>query len=208
MPAISESSLSRVMSARIRIAFADDHDIFRLGLASYCDIQSDIELIASFRNGHDLLEWLEHPSTVNLIVIDYDMERGGVELIQAIKSERPWLKVVVLTGMEIEIIQASSLRAGADGYLVKSDHISQTMADLRSIFDGLHVLEQTPFDTLSARELEIARALAAGYRPKIIADDLNISINTVRNHIRSIHVKIGQSGNYPDLIALLNQRNP
>lgn len=194
----------------IQIAYADDHHISRVGLESICRITDDIRLVCTYGNGRLLLEHLDDHPTVNLILADYEMPGGGPELVRQLKERRPWVKVVILSAHRSQVYAEACIQAGADGYLLKNEHLSKIVDAIREIMRGPAATpewqERRILSRLTARELEIVDCLVKARRPKQIAEELGISVFTVRAHIRSINGKLGISS-VSELLRLVQEED-
>jgi two-component system NarL family response regulator len=197
----------------IRILLVDDHILFRQGLVSLLDAQPDISVVGeagSVREAIDQARALEP----DLVLMDFGLPDGtGLDATQVILADRPETDIVFLTVHEEDDRLFAALRSGAKGYLLKNVPIAKLLAYLRGIEHGeaaltqemtsrvldefarLEPLPETPSqsrpDELTTRELEVLTELVKGASNRQIADDLVISENTVKNHIRNILTKLG-----------------
>jgi len=180
---------------RPRVILADDHAMFREGLALL--LSPEMELVAAVSNGRELLEAARrlHP---DVIVADVTMpELGGLEALRVLRSEGHQVRFVILTVHEDAALAAEAVRIGAIGYVVKHAAGEELLEALRSAAAGRTYLsplvsgdviqrlahgEASPGDALTPRQREVLRLLAEGRRVKEIAATLGLSVRTVENH--------------------------
>jgi DNA-binding NarL/FixJ family response regulator len=201
----------------VRILIADDHEIFRRGLAAELTQVPGWVVAGEAANGREAVE-LAAALKPNLVILDLTMpELNGLEAARKIISAEPAARVLILTAHESEQLVREVLSAGAQGYVLKSDAGRILVAALQALLDGgsfftsnvaRMVLDgylrsesrdtDAP-DTLSAREREIVQLLAEGNSNKDIARALNISVKTTETHRSNIMRKMG-FGSLPDLV--------
>jgi DNA-binding NarL/FixJ family response regulator len=201
----------------VRILIADDHELFRRGLAAELTQVPGWVVAGEASNGRDAVE-LAAALKPELVVLDLTMpELNGLEAARKIISANPAARVLILTAHESEQLVREVLSAGAQGYVLKSDAGRILIAALQSLLDGRSfftsnvarmVLDgylrsesrdaSTP-ETLSAREREIVQLLAEGNSNKDIARTLKISVKTTETHRSNIMRKMG-FGSLPELV--------
>jgi DNA-binding NarL/FixJ family response regulator len=182
----------------MRVLIADDHAIVRAGIKDILEASGDIVVAAEAANGHEALAKVRE-GEFDVAVLDLSMPgRSGIELIKLIKTERPKLKVLVLSMHSEEQYAVRALKAGASGYLTKESAADELVAALRRIAGGgayvspetaeRLVLEKTsgsgapPHTLLSDREYEVFRMLASGTSVTDVANQLKLSVKTVSTH--------------------------
>jgi DNA-binding NarL/FixJ family response regulator len=190
----------------MRVVLADDHSLFRDGIASLLE-QAGYEVVAQADNGQAALEAVRklHPDLVLLDIVMSGM--SGLETLQIIKTEIPETRVVMLTVSDSDEDLFDSIRSGADGYIlkgVKADEFLDLLAGLRRgeaaisrktatrLISGFQSLtqQQETRNRLSARELETLGLMGEGLSNRAIAERMFISENTVKYHIRNILQKL------------------
>jgi DNA-binding NarL/FixJ family response regulator len=201
----------------VRILIADDHELFRRGLAAELTQVPGWVVAGEAGNGRDAVE-LAAALKPDLVVLDLTMpELNGLEAARKIISANPAARVLILTAHESDQLVREVLSAGAQGYVLKSDAGRILIAALQSLLDGRSfftsnvarmVLDgylrsesrdaSTP-ETLSAREREIVQLLAEGNSNKDIARTLKISVKTTETHRSNIMRKMG-FGSLPELV--------
>jgi DNA-binding NarL/FixJ family response regulator len=201
----------------VRILIADDHELFRRGLAAELTLVPDWLVAGEAANGREALE-MAATLKPDLIVLDLTMpELNGLEAARRIIALEPAARVLILTAHESEQLVREVLSAGAKGYVLKSDAGRILVAALqallgggsfftskvaRMVLDGYLRSESTDVEaseTLSAREREIVQLLAEGNSNKDVARVLDISVKTAETHRSNIMRKMG-FGSLPELV--------
>ena len=178
------------MGEKKRIMIAEDHTILREGLRMLLSSNPDLEVVAEAQDGLDAVRLAENLKP-DLILMDLSMPRmNGMGAIQEIKKQCPPTKILVLTVHKSEEYILATLKAGADGYVLKDATHSELMLAIKCIFSGKSYLSpgisekviegylegrktiksNTSWDTLTQREKEILKMIAEGYKNKDIAD--------------------------------------
>ncbi|HEM6015524.1 TPA: response regulator transcription factor [Streptococcus suis] len=190
----------------IRVMLVDDHEMVRLGLKSYLNLQPDVEVVAEASDGEEgLAKALEVKPDV--VVMDLVMPKmTGVEATLALLKEWPQAQIVILTSyLDNEKIYPV-LEAGARGYMLKTSSADEILAAIRKVALGEYAIETEVekkvehhkrhpdlHDDLTAREREILTLLAKGYDNQRIADESFISLKTVKTHVSNILSKLAVS---------------
>lgn len=204
----------------MKILIVDDSILFREGLVSLLKDQKDVQLVAEAGTVREAIEKAEalHP---DIVLTDCHLPDGtGVEVTRAILARQPAAKVIFLTVSEDDAIIAEALRSGAKGFLLKNIRVSSLLDALRSLNRGevamsratmarvLEIFARTApqpampltLPNLTAREVEILHLVVRGASNQMIASQLVISENTVKNHVHNILEKL-QMKNRQDLIT-------
>ncbi|MGO9375014.1 MAG: response regulator [Syntrophobacteraceae bacterium] len=198
------------MGERKRIVIAEDHTILREGLRMLLSSNSDFEVVGEAQDGLEAIRSVE-TCKPDLVLMDLSMPRmNGVGAIQEIKKQSPSTKILVLTVHKTEEYILTTLKAGADGYVLKDATHSELMLAIENVFSGRSYLSpgisekviegylegrktvksSTSWDTLTQREREILKMIAEGYKNKDIADYLCISAKTVEKHRANLMKKL------------------
>jgi DNA-binding NarL/FixJ family response regulator len=183
----------------IRILIVDDHPVVLAGLTSMLGTQSGIEVVGSASSGEEAMEMLRIKAA-DLLLLDLRMPgMSGIDTLHALKRTRNSVRVIILTSFETDEDIYRAVQAGAQGYLLKDAPQSDMIDAIRVVHAGKRYLprhiatrlaERMMRTNLTARELEVLNMLAKGLTNKQIGCALNISNNTVRNHVNSIIEKL------------------
>jgi DNA-binding NarL/FixJ family response regulator len=195
----------------MKIVIVDDHVLFREGLAAIIRSESDIEILGQAGSVQEAVATVRALKP-DMVLMDFGLPDGtGAEATRAILQEHPGCKVIFLTMSEQEEDLFAAIRSGAKGYLLKNMRPSKLISSLRSVQQGesaisrsmtLRLMEELARTkeapragdpTLTRRELEVLRELAAGFSNQEIAGHLFISENTVKYHVHSILEKLNLS---------------
>jgi DNA-binding NarL/FixJ family response regulator len=201
----------------VRILIADDHELFRRGLAAELTQVPGWVVAGEAANGRDAVE-LAAALKPDIVVLDLTMpELNGLEAARKIISVNPAARVLILTAHESEQLVREVLSAGAQGYVLKSDAGRILIAALQALLDGRSFFtsnvarmvldgylrsesrDASTQETLSAREREIVQLLAEGNSNKDISRALKISVKTTETHRSNIMRKMG-FGSLPELV--------
>lgn len=181
----------------------DDHEMVRMGLKSFLNLQPDIDVIGEASNGREGVE-LALALKPDVLVMDLVMpELGGVEATLKILDKWKDAKILVLTSyLDNEKIYPV-IDAGAKGYMLKTSSAAEILNAIRKVSKGELAIEtevdkkikahdQHPdlHEELTAREYDILYLLAKGYDNQTIADELFISLKTVKTHVSNILAKL------------------
>jgi two-component system NarL family response regulator len=196
---------------RHRVLIVDDHALFRRGLQMVLDAEEDIEVVGEAADGQQALERAEELMP-DVVLMDVRMpRRSGIEATRAIRDALPHVRIIMLTVSDEEADLYEAIKAGASGYLLKEISTDEVPEAIRSVVSGQSRISPsmaskllTEFaawskrtgppgvnaPTLTERELEVLRLVAQGLANRDIAEQLFISENTVKNHVRNILDKL------------------
>jgi two-component system, NarL family, nitrate/nitrite response regulator NarL len=197
------------MANRIPIVIADDHAVLRESLGALLETQKDFHVVGKAASGAEALE-LVSESHPDVLVLDLFMPNtDGFEVLRTLDKAGSRVASVVLTGSENQPDYVQVVRLGARGLVLKGEGPERLFAAIRSVANGelafsediaQQVLsamageakeEPSTIRRLSERERQIAALVARGMKNKDIAQELNISENTVKRHLQSIFNKTG-----------------
>lgn len=191
--------MSDLRNMPIRILIVDDHPVVLAGLTSMLGTQGGIEVAGSASSGEEALEMLQ-TKPADLLLLDLRMPgMSGIETLHAIKRAKISVRVIILTSFETDEDIYRAVQAGAQGYLLKGAPQSDMIDAIRAVHSGkryfprqiaARLAERMMRTNLTSRELEVLRMLATGLTNKQIGSALDISDNTVRNHVNSIIEKL------------------
>ena len=205
--------------AKIRILIADDHAVVRRGVALVLGLEPDFEIVGEVADGQQAVDAarLLRP---DVILLDLKMPGiDGIAAAKAIKQNSPSSRILVLTGIEVNQTIFDALQAGADGYVLKNVSPDELARALRAVAAGdgylhtavtRHILRRlspaspTPARMdLTPRERDVLRLLATSATNRSIANQLGISEETVRSHVKNILAKLGQPTRTQAVVAAL-----
>ncbi|MDC7302319.1 response regulator [Agathobacter ruminis] len=193
--------------AAIKIMITDDHSMIREGLKNLLELDGDIKVIAEAENGQECLDKL---STVkpDVLLLDINMPvMNGLEVLAALKERRIRVKVLVLTvHNEVEYLM-KAVDIGVDGYVLKDSESAELKKAIFAVASGENYIQpslipalnskmieknddEARIDELTRREIEVLKLLSVGMYNKEIAERLDISERTVKNHVSNIFKKL------------------
>jgi DNA-binding NarL/FixJ family response regulator len=183
----------------IRVLTVDDHPVLREGIAAMLGSETGIVVVAEASNGAEAIEQFRaHRPDVTLMDLQMPV-MDGTDAILAIRQHSPEARIIVLTTYSGDAQVTRALKAGASGYLLKSMLRKELVETIRSVHGGhkrippeiaAEMAQHYGDDALTAREVEVLRLVAAGNANKMIADNLSISEETVKAHVRSVLAKL------------------
>ena len=198
-------------SAPIRVVIADDHDLYRRGMQVVVELDGTARVVGEASNGVDAVEVCGRVQP-EVVLMDVRMPGvGGIEACRRIREAVPSARILMLTMSDDESDLFEAIKAGASGYLLKDLPGEEVASAIRRVHDGQAIIPPGMAATLLAeftrlsqepqpvtgsaplltdREVEVLRLVARGMANREIADQLVISENTVKNHVRNILEKL------------------
>jgi DNA-binding NarL/FixJ family response regulator len=196
----------------IRVLIADDQPLYRRGLEVVLHTEEHIEVVGEAENGEEAIAKAEELAP-DVVLMDVRMPRiNGIEATQAIRDRVPTTKILMLTVSDEDSDLYEAIKAGASGYLLKEVSVEEVADSIRAVMQGESKItpsmasklinefsamskraderQRLPVPALTARELEVLKLVAKGMSNREIADELFISENTVKNHVRNILEKL------------------
>jgi DNA-binding NarL/FixJ family response regulator len=200
---------SAAQSGKAKVFLVDDHPIVRQGLGLLINREPDLVVCGEAEDAPSALQRMASAQP-DLMVIDISLDGpDGLELLKTIRLKEPILPVLILSMHEESTYAERSLRAGANGYIMKQEATERVLVAIRRILEGKvylserltnKMLEQfvhgagssknNPLTTLSDRELEVYRLIGAGHGTRQIADELHVSVKTVESYQAHIKEKL------------------
>jgi len=191
----------------INIMITDDHSMIREGLKQLLELEGDYKVIAEASDGLECLSKLE-TITPDILLLDINMPNcNGLEVLERLRDRKSKVKVLVLTvHNEVEyLIKATDI--GINGYVLKDSSSEELKTAINAILQGETYIQpslipamnarmvardsdQEMLDSLTRRELDVLKNLSVGMYNKEIAQKLDISERTVKNHVSNIFKKI------------------
>ena len=185
-------------SDSIKVFIADDHDVVRQGIKTIISDASDLIVVGEAEDGEQALKKIQ-VLEVDVVILDHDMpKKNGLDTLIELKAIDPKLPVLILSVFPEEHYGIRFLKAGASGYLGKSNVTQQLVEAIRRVANGGKYISPNLADklvsglnkdsdkllheSLTDREFQVFNLLAAGNRLKEIAEELHLSINTVSTY--------------------------
>jgi DNA-binding NarL/FixJ family response regulator len=187
-------------SQTIRIALVDDHSLVRDGVRALLSTRPLFEVVGEAENAHQAIAMCEAVKP-DILLVDIGLQdMNGLELTQLIRQRCPAIKILILSMYDNQEYVATSIRAGASGYVLKNAPSREIVAAIEAIATGgtfysaevtLKLVSKKPEENeLTPREVQVLVGLAKGLDNKTIARDLAISVRTVETHRLSIRRKL------------------
>ncbi|HIP52700.1 MAG TPA: response regulator [Chromatiales bacterium] len=191
----------------IRVLLVDDHELVRTGIRRILDDAPDMEIVAEAGSGEEAIRRaVEHKP--DIVLMDVRMPgMGGIEATRRLQRSLPDAGIIALTAIGNEPFPTQLHNAGAMGYLTKSCPAEEVLAAIRTVHEGeLYVAsevakqqvlsgwrkgEQSPFESLSSREMQVALMVLEGLKNQEISDKLSLSPKTVSTYRQRIFEKLG-----------------
>ena len=191
----------------VNVMITDDHSMIREGLKQLLELEGDFKVIAEAADGVECISKLEEV-TPDVLLLDINMPNmNGLEVLQKMKEKRIKVKVLVLTiHSEVEYL-LKAVDIGVNGYLLKDSESAELKKAINAVVNGENYIQPSlipvlnakmidrdkdtvKIESLTKRELEVLKNLSYGMYNKEIAEKLDISERTVKNHISNIFKKI------------------
>jgi DNA-binding NarL/FixJ family response regulator len=192
-----------------QVFIVDDHAMFRDGLRRLIDLEPDLTVCGDARDAESGLRGISETSP-DLVIVDISLDStSGIDLIKGIKREREDLPVLVVSMHSESLYGDRALRAGAMGYVMKSEPATTVVEAIRKVLSGnVHISEKmatlmvsklvkgeqdqipSPLETLSDRELEVFRMLGQGKGTREIAQEMNVALPTISSFKNRIKEKL------------------
>lgn len=197
------------MADRIRVMIVDDHDMVRMGLKTYLMLDPVFDIVAEAANGEEAVRVLESglpDGLPDIVLMDLMMPvMNGAEATEVMISRYPGLKIVILTSFLEDHLVVQAVEAGAVSYVLKTVSAEELIYALQGAYRGMPVMtgdvaqaltrglrQRTVKDNdmgMTEREKEVLLLIAEGKSNKDIAEELHISIKTVKTHVSNLLMK-------------------
>lgn len=197
------------MDTRISIVLADDHPLFRDGVARTLAAEDDIEVIGQASNADEAIT-LAKNLLPDLILLDISMPGSGIEAARQISLSCPVIKIIMLTVSEQDDDVTAALQMGARGYILKGVGGKELIKIIRSVHQGesyvspdlaarlllemgtteVASVSRDPLSDLTAREEQILKGVARGLSNKQIGNELNLQEKTIKHYMTNILQKL------------------
>ncbi len=195
-----------------KILLVDDNFFLQKAIEEKLSVFTDIIIKDTASNGQEAIAILEKNHVFDLVLMDIEMPvMNGIQATEIIKNKYPQIKILILTVFENDENIFNAIKAGADGYLLKDAKPEKIYQSIIEILEGgaamspsialkamkllnnpIDIENQKDKETvlLSTRELEVLEQLSKGLKNQAIADNLFLSISTVKKHIENIYTKL------------------
>lgn len=182
----------------VKVAILEDHSVVTEGIISILKTNPFFHLVGEFQTASDLFDSLQ-TQAVDVLILDIDLpDKNGIDVLKEVKSRFPATKVVLFTLHGSRVYVEDALKAKADGYLLKSDPISQMPEILVKVWKGTPYISenvskvQLPF---SPFQMEILNLLVQGLSQNEVADRIQKSRKTVEYHLNQMRTKFNCKNN-------------
>jgi DNA-binding NarL/FixJ family response regulator len=206
----STDAQSPESDARIQVFVVDDHPAIREALTTVIDGKIDMRVIGESATARDTLRQLER-TVPDVIIVDISLEDAhGLDLVEELRSRHPELRVVVFSMYDESVYAERAIRAGASGYVMKSEPTERVVLAVQAVHDGEVYLSRrmssrilskairkqdyafrSATEQLTDRELTVFEKLGEGESVRAIADELDLSRKTVETYRRRAKEKLG-----------------
>lgn len=190
----------------IQVLLADDHAVVREGIRQFMERAGDIQVIGEVSDGEAAKSFIQQ-NPIDVAVLDIQMPKAsGIDVTRWIRATHRTLGVLILTAFDDDPYVLAVIKAGANGYVLKTASLGEIVQAVRDVHDGKSVLDgsiahkvlahisgqsQTePVEPLSDRELEVLTLAAKGFTNKAIGVQLGISDRTVQGHLAHIYERL------------------
>lgn len=191
----------------IKVLIVDDHALVRMGIRRLLEDMSDVDVVADAESGEQALQ-LVKIHTPDVILLDMKMPGiDGWEVTRRLKKSNPHIKVIAVTAMSSDPLPTRVLQLGAMGYLTKESGAEEMAAAIRKVAKGekylsaeiaqkmainsLQEVQNSPFDLLSEREMQVMMMITSGMNVQDIADRLFLSSKTINGYRYRMFEKLG-----------------
>ena len=212
----------------IRVLIADDQALFRRGLFVVLGTEEGVEVVAEAENGQEAIEKARELAP-DVVLMDVRMPKvNGIEAAAQIRADLPSTRILMLTVSDEEEDLYEAIKAGANGYLLKEISVEEVAEAIRAVMQGQSLIspsmaskllsefnslarraedrQQLPAPALTNREIEVLKLVAKGMSNREIAEELYISENTVKNHVRNILEKLHLHNRMEAVIYAVKER--
>ena len=200
-------------TTKIRVIIADDHPLIINGITEILEKNKRFTILATYNDGNALMQSSSLPDS-DVLLLDLNMPgKDGLQVLDAIKTMNLNLKILVLTSYFSQELAEQCQKAGANGYILKSDNLDSLGDNILEVLNGKAVfpdfsqqVAETPNEftyldkflrkyNLTKREAEVIQMVCKGYSSNEIADKLFLSSFTIQTHRRNIFRKLKIEGN-------------
>jgi two-component system, NarL family, response regulator NreC len=199
------------MGHHTRILVIDDEGLMRDGLCALLCAEDGFELVGAINNSVEAIR-VASVNTPDVAIMDFSVvTRNGPEAVAAVRKRWPTAHIITLTFRKDDRLVDAALHTGIEGYVLKTDSRASLMSAIRSVSEGKRYItpsivgrvvngfvrnhdpqqKRTGPDTLTDRERDVMKRIAAGYRTREIAQQLSLSHKTIEKHRSNLMRKLG-----------------
>lgn len=202
-------AVDKSAAGKTKIYIIDDHPIMVQGLKELINNQKDLRIIGSTDDWHVALDQIKKIQP-DIVILDVTLkDANGIEVLKNLKIHFPTLRVLMLSMHDENLYAMRSLKAGAQGYIMKAEAVDKVLTAIRQVLNGEVYLSEamskrtmfqllgrggtrsgSPLEDLSDRELEVFTLIGQGCTTRQIAEKLHLSIKTVETHRAHIKEKL------------------
>jgi DNA-binding NarL/FixJ family response regulator len=194
----------------IRVLLADDHAVVRAGIRQFMERAGDIQVVGEVADGEAAQSFIRNHE-LDVAVLDVQMPKlSGIDVTRWIRTSHLALGILILTAYDDDPYVMAVIKAGANGYVLKTATPDEIVQAVRDVYAGKSVLDRSiahkvithisgqplgaGVEPLSNREIEVLTLAAKGFTNKAIGVQLNISDRTVQGHLAHIFERLNASG--------------
>lgn len=196
----------------IKVAIVDDNTFLQKAIQDKLSFFEEIDVKMKAINGQDLIDKLQKNHNIDLILMDIEMPKmNGIEVTAWVKTKFPQIKIIMLTVFDNDENIFNAIKAGADGYFLKEVNPQELYNGIQETLSGgaamtpsiamktLKLLREplvfenkisTETVALTTREIEVLEQLSKGLKYHAIAENLFLSVGTIRKHVENIYTKL------------------
>lgn len=195
------------MVEMIKVMLVDDHDLVRTGIKRLLEDHPNIKIVGEATSGEQALDQVSE-NDPDVVLMDINMPGiGGLEATRKLLQRKPMLKIIVVTMHEDDMFAQRFLKAGAMGYLTKGAKVDEILQAVQAVMANQRYLspaiaqqialsqmteeENSPFDSLSERELQVLLMMMDGQSISAISEKLCLSPKTVSTYRTRLYAKLG-----------------
>ncbi len=204
---LHSNTFSSIPAAKISILLVDDHELVRAGVARMLNDEDDMYVLGEAASGEEAVEFVKQHAP-DVVLLDARMPGiGGIEATHGLIKISPQIRIIAMSSVTTGVIPSQMLRAGAKAFITKSVGVEEMLKAVRMVHDGQHYVtpevatqlaldpfnqeEESLFDKLSRREMQIAQMLTDGKKVSQISQYLDLSPKTVYSYRYRIFEKLG-----------------
>jgi len=203
------------VSSQVTVVLADDHAVVRSGIRQFLESSGEIKVVGEARDGEEAIA-LIMKSNPDVVVLDIQMPKAtGIEVTRRLRASASKVGILILTAFDEDPYVHAVLKAGANGFVLKTATPEDIVKAVKDVYQGQSVLDSTIahrimtkltqgsddllYESLTEREFEVLNLVAKGFTNKAIGVQLSISDRTVQGHLAHIFTKL-QSGSRTEAV--------